>query len=78
MFNTIEHVNDPASSTIGFRAIAREKKHTSQVQPKNATKKNIHCLKLSIASNVNGFSSLSIGGFNVGIRVARYRPMLIF
>jgi hypothetical protein len=34
-----------------------KKSNASHVQPKNATRKNIHCLKLSNPSSVNGFST---------------------
>ncbi len=47
-----------------------KKSKASQVQAKNATRKNIHCWKLSMRSNVNGLGALAMGGFNVVRRVA--------
>lgn len=41
------------------------------------TRKKSHCERLSVASNDIGLATFVIGGFNVGMRVARYRPTLM-
>jgi hypothetical protein len=52
--------------------------NASQVQAINAQRKKSHCFELSNLNTVIGFSTLSIGGFSVLNRVAKYRPALIF
>lgn len=41
------------------------------------TRKKSHCERLSVASNEIGLATFVMGGLSVGIRVARYRPMLM-
>ena len=55
-----------------------KKSNASQVHAKKATRKNIHCCKLSRANVLNGFAILRIGGFRLVIRVAAYLPIDTF
>ena len=52
-----------------------KKSKASQLQARKPTRKNIHCWKLSMANNFNGFGALFMGGFRDGMRVAIYWPM---
>jgi len=46
-------------------------------QARKATRKNIHCLVLNIASNLNGLGALCIGGLRVLNRVVAYSATVI-
>lgn len=70
---------DPKNCTDSWVVVRDtvKKSKASHDHAKKATRKNSHCWVLSIASSVNGFGALFMGGLRLENRVAIYRPALV-